>query len=414
MLVRGINRYVPHAFSPDYPDPDCPPHFGLYGTDPQAKPFEKLMKYSNSICHLFEGAVHDADVAIMYHAELEWFDNDRMGMEKIAKALYTRQVDYDIIPLDVLKDAKVENGRLLVQKESYRALYVPGVSKASEDVKACLNALSEKGLPVIFVGHKPEDMASFETVALDALTENAEQFASVRIQPCMQDISIYRAGKDGVSAMMLVNESSTDAYQGELTVPYAGRRTAIDVLNGEVFETEQNGAIRLSLLPGESRVYVFGGDVPGAKPVRACKETVCLSEETEWKIALSKPETPDAFEPIAKTCRLFDITESDERASFAGFVRYKAKFHAENASRFHTLSLGEVGMTASVSINGVFAGETVAEPHVLTVSGLVKEGENEIEIIVANSLAGLVRDRFSTYIQIPQTGLLGPVVFMKD
>jgi len=27
MLVRGINHFVPHAFSPKYPDPDCPPYF---------------------------------------------------------------------------------------------------------------------------------------------------------------------------------------------------------------------------------------------------------------------------------------------------------------------------------------------------------------------------------------------------
>lgn len=27
MLVRGINEFVPHAFSPAFPDEDCPPHF---------------------------------------------------------------------------------------------------------------------------------------------------------------------------------------------------------------------------------------------------------------------------------------------------------------------------------------------------------------------------------------------------
>ena len=28
LLVRGVNRFVPHAFSTRYPDGDCPPHFG--------------------------------------------------------------------------------------------------------------------------------------------------------------------------------------------------------------------------------------------------------------------------------------------------------------------------------------------------------------------------------------------------
>ena len=43
LLVRGINHFVPHAFSPDYPDPDCPPHFGAEGHDPQFDGFTHLM-----------------------------------------------------------------------------------------------------------------------------------------------------------------------------------------------------------------------------------------------------------------------------------------------------------------------------------------------------------------------------------
>ena len=31
MLVRGINFFVPHAFSPKFPDPDCPPYFMAAG-----------------------------------------------------------------------------------------------------------------------------------------------------------------------------------------------------------------------------------------------------------------------------------------------------------------------------------------------------------------------------------------------
>ena len=32
-----------------------------------------------------------------------------------------------------------------------------------------------------------------------------------------------------------------------------------------------------------------------------------------------------------------------------------------------------------------------------------------MEIVVANTLAGAVRDPFSTFLQIPRSGLLGPV-----
>ncbi|HHX61057.1 MAG TPA: hypothetical protein GX707_10155, partial [Epulopiscium sp.] len=35
MLVRGINKFIPHAFSPIFPDRDCPPHFYARGNNPQ-------------------------------------------------------------------------------------------------------------------------------------------------------------------------------------------------------------------------------------------------------------------------------------------------------------------------------------------------------------------------------------------
>jgi len=52
-LVRGVNVYVPHAFSPkEYPDPDCPPHFYAHGHNPQYRHFQRLMMYMNRVCNL--------------------------------------------------------------------------------------------------------------------------------------------------------------------------------------------------------------------------------------------------------------------------------------------------------------------------------------------------------------------------
>ena len=43
-LVRGVNHFVPHAFSMKaYPDPDCPPHFFAHGHNPQFRHFGALM-----------------------------------------------------------------------------------------------------------------------------------------------------------------------------------------------------------------------------------------------------------------------------------------------------------------------------------------------------------------------------------
>ena len=72
LLVRGVNRFVPHAFSPSFPDPDCPPHFGAEGRDPQFDGFRALMRYANKAAHLLEGGRRVVSAAILYHAEAEW------------------------------------------------------------------------------------------------------------------------------------------------------------------------------------------------------------------------------------------------------------------------------------------------------------------------------------------------------
>ena len=57
-MVRGINHFVPHAFSAkEYPDPDCPPHFYAHGNHPQYRHFGALMAYSNRVLELLNGGV---------------------------------------------------------------------------------------------------------------------------------------------------------------------------------------------------------------------------------------------------------------------------------------------------------------------------------------------------------------------
>ena len=50
MLVRGINHFVPHAFSPVFPNPDCPPHFGE-GADAHLPRYEPG-GYGNKVARL--------------------------------------------------------------------------------------------------------------------------------------------------------------------------------------------------------------------------------------------------------------------------------------------------------------------------------------------------------------------------
>lgn len=155
-LVRGVNHFVPHAFSmKDYPDPDCPPHFYAHGHHPQYRHFGMLMAYMNRMCALLKSGQPVAETAILYSAESDWMGSC-MPLEEIAEPLARCQISYDFIPADVfsrpqrygtdLTDGLCVNGR------RYRALILPACNHLPPCVEAVLSSLREKGVCVIDAG----------------------------------------------------------------------------------------------------------------------------------------------------------------------------------------------------------------------------------------------------------------------
>ena len=85
---------------------------------------------------------------------------------------------------------------------------------------------------------------------------------------------------------------------------------------------------------------------------------------------------------------------------------------SEEARTAVTLDLGQVVATAEVRVNGQVAGIRVAPPWRVDVAGLVKAGENRIEILVYNTLANHYLTVPTRYRGELTSGLLGPVAFV--
>lgn len=114
-LVRGVNHYVPHAFSAkEFPDTDCPPHFYAHGHNPQYRHFGYLMSYMNRVCELISGGCHNAPVAVLYTGEGDWTGNYMPG-DRAGHILADRQIDYDYVPQDVFEDRKVYGTEIISQ-----------------------------------------------------------------------------------------------------------------------------------------------------------------------------------------------------------------------------------------------------------------------------------------------------------
>ena len=69
--------------------------------------------------------------------------------------------------------------------------------------------------------------------------------------------------------------------------------------------------------------------------------------------------------------------------------------------------LGEVGEIAELYVNGELAGTEICPPYRFSVR--LKEGRNQIRVIVTNNPAYRERDKYSRFIMLKPSGLMGPV-----
>ena len=97
--------------------------------------------------------------------------------------------------------------------------------------------------------------------------------------------------------------------------------------------------------------------------------------------------------------------------NYSGGVRYRTTFTLteEEAEAQVELDLGRVTATAEVTVNGKPAGIRVAPPWKLDLSRLLHAGENELEVLVYNTLSNHYQTIPSMYRGDPESGLLGPV-----
>ena len=411
LLVRGVNHFVPHAFSPKYPDPDCPPHFDAEGHDPGFEGFSALMRYTNRVSHILYGGTHVANAAILYHAEAEWASKlyDFMPIEIPARELYDAHVDYDIIPVDYLEKATVEDKKLCVNQESFDCLIIPASSHLPLSHYPVLQKLKELGLPVLFVDRLPENVSGdFDTVPLSRLADYMMEngFYDVTLPVGNPKLRVYHAKKSGQDIFMLFNEDYARTADTVITLPVSGNYIVADVLCEKYHSAHtENGSVAVSLLPGESRILIFG-DTERFPEEKTLSSTEAL--HPRFSLSLADSETPWVYTHEGEHDEFFNVTAKDAHPEFAGKMKYTFSFAAKKEASV-SLDLGIVGEVAELSINGKDMGIRICRPYEFDISDAIKDGENEVTVTVSNSLVRARKDELSSFMQIPPSGILGEV-----
>lgn len=406
-MVRGINHFVPHAFSAkEYPDPDCPPHFYAHGNHPQYRHFGALMAYGNRVLELLNGGVHIAPAAVLYHGESEWM-GDAMASDVVGHQLYDHQIDYDYIPQDVFLpenaydmeityDAERAGGSFRVNTQNYRVLIVPKLQFITPHMKAALKQLQAAHFPVYFVDGLPEGVEG-EVVSLSELAEMLEKagISEISITPENNRIRYYHyEHTDGSAVYMFVNEGS-GIYEGTVELPESRGCYMYDawentIQDAEAVWDEADGITRVSL---------------ALEPLKSC--LLVFEQREKAEVALKEKKTP-----LTRTgaeiqflgtwqrsiCRSIEyphfkakkeVTIPDrlheEEPEFSGFVRYENRFVGEAAATY-ILEISDAYEGVEVFLNGKSLGIQIVPTYRYELSSNVKDGENEIAIEVATTL----------------------------
>ncbi len=402
-LVRGINYFVPHAFSPKENDSDCPPNFYNTGKNPQYKYLSALMDYLNRMSAITQDAKHIPTCAVLYDAEANWATDAYTDNKDICKTLYDAQLDYDLVPFDCLDDVSSDG---LLNGEHYPVFLLPYSRYYSE---ANLKKLERLQAQIVCVG--PKGIGEFAHVTLEALTRFMEPYRDITVENPNKYLrySHYKRGKE--DCYLLSNEDLNSVSATLKLRGFAGGEYLLwDAFeNKTVRRFSPDGSIQLTVAPCNLLV-LFTGTEALANADKLIWEPTEFSVELKprWKIELCKEEELPNYTPYKSTTDLKSITDADELPDFSGNMRYTTTVML-NAKQNKILDLGTVGQCATVYLNGKCVGTRLFAPYRFDISDAVCDGENVLEITVANTSVYEERDRFSRYMLIKPSGLLGPV-----
>ena len=413
LLVRGVNHFVPHAFSPrEFPDGDCPPHFYAHGYNPLYQGFGNLMRYMNRISHLFNGGKAIAPVGLLYHAEAEWAGRQEgyMLTQKPARALVENQIDFEIIWSDLFTETErfgtqFDGKTLTINGNHFRALVVPYTCYVTEDFAAFVRKANESGFPVLFVEGLPAKICGTDApaalegsrvVTLAELPQAVRQMGiyDVTLSNHFEGIRYYRYQQES-DIYMISNESCHETFSGWAELKTRGVPVLYNAMDNRVealaYEATAEGVrFDLTLAPYESVLVCFDTELTGETE----KELRTVTTITgPWSISFSdaRERNFDKFGAAEEVGHVESFQNlSRKYPKFSGVVRYRCSFDAKSGPA--ALELENAYEAAQVTVNGKKSPIRICPPYRFDLTDMLQDGENELSIDVFTTLERLTKN----------------------
>lgn len=408
-LANGINQFVIHE-SAHQPTDEYVPGFSLGGIgqwfnrhDSWAEMAYTWVDYMSRSSFMLQAGENVADILWYYGednsvcSEFGRFPNMPAGYEW----------DY-CSPHALMNAISAKNGKLVsVGGSEYRILLMDrNMDYVSVPVLRAVKKLADKG--VIISGIKPKNAASLadDQAEFDALVKDifesgrknvyvdtpiAEVLAAEGIEPDVK----YEEGMKFLHRTMpsaeiyWINKPSKDYRTVEASFRTAGMKPQVWHPDTGVKEEPsyrvENGRtiVTLELVPEDAVFVVFAGAGQNEYTRPAATDQIVATVKGPWNVKFQEKRGAPAE---ATFDELKSYTESKEFGIkyFSGIAKYTNSFSIEKLEGKAIVDLGTVRDLAEVYVNGKYCGITWKEPYVIDVTDAVQEGENTIEVRVAN------------------------------
>lgn len=346
--MRGVNLFVPHAFyysvdgkrSGERP-PDVGPNNIWW------KHYHYFSDYMKRLSYLMTDAVNCARIAVLC-------DNNRVPFLEVS-AFYENQIEFNYLPVQLLSACHVEDGAVCIGEYRYDiVMNVIGAVKEKDEkaqIWKSVKVVRSADEILAMVGKQnTTDMDDFRTVLCLGRDGKPEKQAALRA-------THFR--KEGTDCFLLSNEGDTPIVT-QIRLPWASSIlfTAVDLWKGACLGTFEDGQ-ELTLCPAETRLFVAGsGYLPkgdGTQP------GICLGDWTNRFVLVEKADNQ------AEYSYHFDTDDCVKTAYFT--------VHGDEM--------------AECWCNGVFAGVSFWNDHCFTVGPFLKNGFNEICLVLTGNAANI-------------------------
>jgi len=255
------------------------------------------------------------------------------------KLLYENQIEFNYLAKSFLTSHPITDGNVTIGSYTYKHLLDADRSCLSEDVASLINTIER----------------DFET------------------DVHCSDLRVSHIIKDGIDMYFVFNEANEMIDTGA-SIPLHGALIAVDLWRGHYFKLEsercaEKTRFTLHLKPGQTLLLIV--DKENNSTVNSSSEVIDLGDLT------------GLFKFVSEDTVIFS-------------KKYTASLHIEKVSGNEVFYVNGEEMVECY-INGEFAGVSFSAPHEYKNCGLLRQGHNEIQLVMTGNAANIYGDVLIPY-----------------